>query len=262
MTENHDSSPADIEESVLMPESSPRPGLRRPKRPLAAKLAGRYNDNQSEREYAALGDQLGALEHDIHDAREVSRRSRQSLGLTTNPGFEAPAHAPRGQPVTLADGARILIRPIERDDARQLNAGFEHLSEVSRYRRFLTSIDHLSKRQLAFLTDVDHEAREALVAIDAASGEVVGVARFIRGPEDPTQAEVAVIVVDPWQHRGIGGALTERLAARARRAGVERCTARMLIGNHAGRRLLERTADDITEHGDAGTIDLIARLRT
>ena len=134
--------------------------------------------------------------------------------------------------------------------------------QVSRYRRFLTAIDHLSERQLAFLTDIDHEVHEALVAVDAASGEVVGVARFIRDPEDLTQAEVAIVVVDPWQRRGVGSALIERLAARARRLGVERCTARMLIGNHAGRRLLERGADDITEHKDASTVDLTARLRT
>ena len=70
-----------------------------------------------------------------------------------------------------------------------------------------------------------------------AAGEILGVARFVRGPEDLKQAEVAVVVIDPWQHRGIGGALTERLAARARGAGVERFTARMLIGNHAGGRL-------------------------
>jgi RimJ/RimL family protein N-acetyltransferase len=261
MTEHHDSSSADAELSVLMPESSPRLALRRPTRPLASKER-RYNDNRSEREYAALDDQLDALEHDIQAAREVARRSRQSLGLTTNVGREAPTRAPRGQPVTLADGAQILIRPIERDDAPRLDAGFEHLSEVSRYRRFLTSIDHLSKRQLAFLTDVDHEVHEALVAIDATSGEIVGVARFVRGPVDLKEAEVAVVVVDPWQHRGIGSALTERLATRARRAGVERFTARMLIANHAGRRLLERVADDITEHDDAGTIDLSGRLRT
>jgi RimJ/RimL family protein N-acetyltransferase len=261
MPVNHGWTSADPEESVLMPESSPRPLLRRPERPLA-KGARRYNDNQSEREYAALGDQLDALGHDIHDARELSRRSRQSLRLTTGHRLEPATSAPRGQPITLADGARILIRPIERDDAPQLNAGFEHLSAVSRYRRFLTAIDHLSERQLAFLTDIDHEVHEALVAVDAASGEVVGVARFIRDPGDPTQAEVAVVVVDPWQRRGVGSALIERLAARARRLGVERCTARMLIGNHAGRRLLEQGADDITEHNDAGTVDLTARLRT
>lgn len=128
---------------------------------------------------------------------KFSRRSRQPEGLTTDPGLDAPTSAPRGQPVTLADGAQILIRAIERDDARQLNAGFEHLSEVSRYRRFLTSIDHLSKRQLAFLTDVDHEVHEALVAIDAVNGEVVGVARFVGGPEDLKHVEVAVVVGRP-----------------------------------------------------------------
>ncbi|MDA0167362.1 hypothetical protein OM076_44290 [Solirubrobacter ginsenosidimutans] len=58
MTEHHDSSSADAELSVLMPESSARPALRRPTPPLASKER-RYNDNRSEREYAALDYQVG-----------------------------------------------------------------------------------------------------------------------------------------------------------------------------------------------------------
>jgi hypothetical protein len=54
----------------------------------------------------------------------------------------------------------------------------------------------------------------------------------------------------------------EQLSARARSAGVECFTARMLIGNHAGRRLLERVADEIGEDQGAGTIEFTARLRT
>jgi hypothetical protein len=122
MTVNHDSSSADTEESVLMPESSPRRGLRRPKRLLAATEAGRYNDNQSEREYAALGNQLDALEHDIHDAREVLPPLAATAGLTTDPGLDVPTSAPRGQPVTLADGAQILIRAIERDSSTRASS--------------------------------------------------------------------------------------------------------------------------------------------
>ncbi len=57
-------------------------------------------------------------------------------------------------------------------------------------------------------------------------------------------------------------AANQRLAIRARAVGVERFTARMLIGNHAGHRLLVRVADEISEHEDAGTMELTARLRT
>ena len=161
----------------------------------------------------------------------------------------------------LADGARILIRPIEPSDARQLEAAFDHLGAVSRYRRFLAPIDHLSDQQLAYLTHVDHIAHEALLAIDAATGEDVAVARFVRDPEDPSRAEVAIVVADHWQGRGIGGALADRLRDRARSVGVEWFTARMLIGNRGGRRLLDRVADEISENEDAGTIDIAARLK-
>jgi GNAT superfamily N-acetyltransferase len=251
----------DPEVNMLMPQSSPRPAARRPTSHLQVG-ARRYISDQSEHEYAALADQLDALEDDIHHARESSTEAQRAPGMTPHVEAEAPRPSPRGESVVLADGASILIRPVEPDDARQLNAGFEHLSAVSRYRRFLTTIDHLSKQQLMYLTDVDHELHEALVALDAVTGEGVGIARSVRDTADPGRAEVTVVVADLWQSRGVGSSLIERLATRAQAAGVERFTARMLIGNHAGHRLLERVASKIDEHANAATIELSARLRT
>jgi GNAT superfamily N-acetyltransferase len=247
------------EERTLMPRSSPRPAVRHRERHRGGPT--RYGSNTSEREYSALGDQLTALEQDIEDAREASRRARRTPGLNIPLEHEETKPSPHGEPVVLADGARILIRPIEPADARQLEAGFVHLGAVSRYRRFLTPIDHLSGRQLDYLTHVDHIAHEALLAIDTVTGEDVAVARFVRDPGDPGRAEVAIVVADLWQGRGVGGALADRLRDRARAVGVEWFTARMLIGNRGGRRLLDRVADEISENEDAGTIDIAARLK-
>jgi GNAT superfamily N-acetyltransferase len=69
---------------------------------------------------------------------------------------------------------------------------------------------------------VDHHDHEAIIALDPLTGEGVGVARYVRAGADPEVAEVAVTVVDDWQGRGLGRALLERLAARARREGVRR----------------------------------------
>jgi GNAT superfamily N-acetyltransferase len=203
---------------------------------------------------------LSALQQEIDVAREASRRARRTPGLTL-PEHADTKPSPHGEPVVLADGARILIRPIEPSDARQLEAGFDHLGAVSRYRRFLAPIEHLSNTQLAYLTHVDHVAHEALLAIDPATGEDVAVARFVRDPQDPGRAEVAIVVADHWQGRGIGRTLADRLRDRARAVGVEWFTARMLIGNRGGRRLLDRVADEISESEDAGTIDIAARLK-
>ena len=75
--------------------------------------------------------------------------------------------------VTLPDGSRLLIRPIEPADRERVAAGFERLSPESRYRRFFSPLPELSGRQLDYLTRVDHHDHEALVALDADSGEGV-----------------------------------------------------------------------------------------
>lgn len=241
-----------------MPSSAPRPPLHRPDDRAAEPPARRYGSTRSEREYAVLRDQLGALEHDIAEARS---RLWRSSALHPRPEREAPPPPPHGRAVVLPDGARILVRPVEPDDAPLIRAGFEHLADVSRYRRFLTPIEHLSHRQLNYLARVDHDRHEAVGALDPATGDGVGIARYVRDPADATQAEVAIAIADAWQGRGVGAVLAERLAERARAAGIERFTARLLIGNHAGRRLLERVADPVAEREDGGTVQLTARLR-
>ena len=236
-----------------MPGSSPPPALRHP----AASSNGRYMSNQLEREYAALAEELEALDHDIRRARRLARPARRPPG-------RAPAarrQPPHGEPASLADGARILVRPIEATDAEQLSAGFARLDVGSRYQRFLTPIEYLTPHQLDYLTHVDHAMHEALVAIDAATGDGLGIARFVRDKRDPSRADVAIVVADDWHGRGVGTVLAERLAARARALGVKSFTARMLADNRAARRLVEHVGDSIREQPDGAAIVLTVRPR-
>jgi GNAT superfamily N-acetyltransferase len=119
----------------------------------------------------------------------------------------------------------IRIRPLERDDRERLAAAFARLGEETRRRRFLSSAGRLSDRDLDALTDIDHHAHEALAAVEARTGRILGIARYIRLPPEPSAAEVAVAVDDGWQHRGIGRRLLTELADRARAEGVTRLTA-------------------------------------
>jgi GNAT superfamily N-acetyltransferase len=68
-------------------------------------------------------------------------------------------------------------------------------------------------------------------------------------------------VADPWQGRGVGTALVERLAARARASGIERFSALILVGNEPARRLLAHVADVVSEHREGGTIEITAESR-
>ncbi len=132
--------------------------------------------------------------------------------------------------VTLRDRSRVTVRPIRPDDAEPLRAGFERLSEESRYRRFLSPMYKLSEPMLRYLTEVDHHDHEALIAV-VADGTVVGVARSVRSRSDPQVAEVAVTVADDWQGRGLGTALLGLLADRARGEGIRCFSALMLDTN-------------------------------
>ena len=246
-----------------MPRSAPPADIAAPRRAArsAEERAARAGWTRDAREVATFEAQLGALQRDIRTVGRSARRAAQPPALGRLLHDDHPAPRPYGEVVRLRDGARIVIRSVEPDDAEQLKAGFERLGAVSRYRRFLTPIDHLSPRQLSYLTHVDHASHEAIAALDAVTGEGIGIARYLRDPDDAGLAEVAVTVADTWQGRGVGTALFERLSARARAAGIERITARMIVGNDAARRMIARTADITHEQRGAGTVALTARLR-
>ena len=140
--------------------------------------------------------------------------------------------------VPLRDGSTVQVRPIEPSDRALLRRGLERLSEESRYRRFLSPVPRLTGAQLRYLTDVDHHDHEALIALEPASGEAVGVARYVRTA--PTAAEFAVTVIDDWQGRGLGSALLDLLAGRAREEGIARFGALLLAGNEEMLQLVRR----------------------
>jgi RimJ/RimL family protein N-acetyltransferase len=141
---------------------------------------------------------------------------------------------------SLRDGSSILIRRLRPDDAPLVESGFLRLSEESRRLRFLTPKPSLSPAELRYLVEVDGHRHEALCAIDPASNEGIGIARFVRDEEDRTRAEVAVTVVDAWQRRGVGTLLLEALTDRARAEGITCFTAIVSADNRNMRGLLAR----------------------
>ena len=156
--------------------------------------------------------------------------------------------------VELRDGRRVSIRPISAADPELLRGLFDHLSERSRYQRFLSYVSEQSDDERRRLTDVDHHLHEAVIAI-ARGGEMVGVARYIR-LADTTAAEVAVTIVDDWQGDGLGGVLLNRLADGARRDGVQRFTALLLESNRAMMTLFRRLGPvEVIDRG-SGSIEI------
>jgi RimJ/RimL family protein N-acetyltransferase len=141
------------------------------------------------------------------------------------------------------------------DDKEALRAAFARLSERSRYQRFLTAIAELSDSQLRYLTEVDHHDHEALIAFDHDSGDGVGVGRYVR-LDDRANAEAAITIVDDWQGRGLGTAMCQLLAERAREEGIERFTALLLAGNEQMQDVLASLGPANVISRDAGTIEV------
>jgi RimJ/RimL family protein N-acetyltransferase len=160
----------------------------------------------------------------------------------------------------LLDDHEVLVRPIEPDDKAALARAFDRLSEQSRYQRFMTGIQELSEGDLAYLTELDHHDHEALIAFDTeVPGDAVGVARYVRQPSS-VAAEAAVTVIDEWHGRGLGTALCNLLAERARAEGVERFTALLLAENTQMQDVLASLGPAKVISREAGTIDVEVEL--
>lgn len=175
-------------------------------------------------------------------------------------GGEAPP-GDAVEKVRLADDLEIDIRQISSDDKDRLAEAFEELSPESRYRRFFAPLDRLSAQDLAYLTGVDHHDHEAFVAIHPGSGAIIGVARYVRS-EDPAGAEVAVVVGDPWQKRGVASALLERLVERARAEGIDHFIALVLSDNEDALELFRHLASgsSYTRRSASGHTEMVVEL--
>jgi RimJ/RimL family protein N-acetyltransferase len=126
--------------------------------------------------------------------------------------------------VQLEDGGRYELRPIRPDDKHALEDGFARMSPQTRLSRFFTNTTKLTDEQLRYFTEIDYVDHFAWVvfSLDDPAHPGVGVARYIRLPDDPEAAEAAFTVIDDHQHRGLGILLVVALADVARKNGVHR----------------------------------------
>jgi GNAT superfamily N-acetyltransferase len=161
---------------------------------------------------------------------------------------------------TLKDGTPIIVRPVDAGDRHLVEEGFQRLSERSRYQRFFRVMERLRDEELDFFVNVDHDEHEAVGALAEDGSTGLGIARYIRlAPHSPA-AEVAIVVADDAQGKGVGRVLMEALAERARSNGVRRFVAQTGAGNRPFRRLIERLGPTRVLAVEGGTIELETTL--
>ncbi|HLT61280.1 MAG TPA: GNAT family N-acetyltransferase, partial [Microlunatus sp.] len=138
--------------------------------------------------------------------------------------------------VLLADGRVARLRPIKPSDAGRLVEFYDRVSPESKYLRFFAPYPRLSQRDVQRFTEVDYVDRVAFILT---LGELmIGVGRYDRIEND--QAEVAFLIEDAHQGRGIAQLLLEHLAEAARERGITKFVAEILPEN---RRMAQVFAD-------------------
>lgn len=156
--------------------------------------------------------------------------------------------------------AGLEVRPIEPSDGAALQAFHSTLSDRTVHLRYFGPHPTLSESDVEYFTQVDHVSREALVAV--VDTEIIGVARF--DDVGGGRAEIAFVVSDAWQGRGVGGLLLRELAQRARDRGVTTFMADVLPGNARMLGLLHGCGWPVREHLRQGVVtvevDLTVRV--
>ena len=166
---------------------------------------------------------------------------------------------------TLPDGTPVLLRPIRPDDKARLSDGLRHLSPASVHRRFLSPKTRFDARGAA----LPHRARRdrprrARRRVPRRAGAAAARGRPLRAAAgDPPSAQVAIVVCDDWQQRGLGSLIASELADLARDGGIERFTATMASDNVPAHRLMRKLTDRLQLRREgagvsAASLDLVA----
>lgn len=157
--------------------------------------------------------------------------------------------------VVLRDGTPVEFRAITPGDKVIIADGFARMSPESRFRRFMGPKDELTQADLAYLTEIDYVDHFAIGALIREDGvrRGIGVARYVRLPDQPATAEAAVAVVDDYQGRGLGTLMLEALVPFALAAKIDTFVGYMLESNRPIIEILRRLGAHL-EHDAPGAM--------
>ena len=158
----------------------------------------------------------------------------------------------------LRDGTQVIIRLARPEDTEAVAQMHERSSDETRYQRYFSPVTQWREDQLRRVAGGHRGA--TLVAVNW-RGDIVGLGNvFPDRPDDTSTAEVAVIVEDAWQGRGLGGRLLGHLVELARRQGFSEILALVLTSNAGMTRLLERLDLDWSHEADPELGPTVVRM--
>jgi GNAT superfamily N-acetyltransferase len=160
--------------------------------------------------------------------------------------------------ILLSDGTEVNVRPIHPTDEPRTRDLFYALSQETIYYRFMRAIKRIPQKQIQEFVYVDHRNDVAIVAtVPEAYGEdIIAIGRYYLDPKT-NYAEVAMVVRDEWQNRGIGTQLLKYLMQVARRNGIAGFTAEVLYDNKPMQSVMHKIGTKMTSHLSEGVYSYV-----
>ena len=166
----------------------------------------------------------------------------------------------------LNNGKRVVIRRVEDADKDKLYLGFEALSELSRYRRFLCSKNELYEHELECLLAVPEDQGAVIIALEYdlskpdGQGRCIGLIQLIKEQHNPNSAEVALVVIDEYHNCGLGRLLLNKINAEAKQRQIQTLYFYTLSDNAPLAAILKKTDWNIECQRDFNAVTYIVKL--
>ena len=141
----------------------------------------------------------------------------------------------------LRDGTPVTIRPIRPQDSGMEQEFVRHLSDDSRYFRFMGALRELPEKKLKSFTNIDYEQHMAFIATILQEGAEleIGAARYV-ATDQRGHCEFSIVVDDVWQGSGVAGMLMDSLRQAACECGFKTMEGIVLATNQKMLRFARR----------------------
>jgi len=160
--------------------------------------------------------------------------------------------------VILKDGSTLHLRPIRKEDEERLLGLFYRMSPHTIYLRFHHVLTTLPREEARHFCTVDYDSTFALVATlgEEAEEKIIAVGRYARLPKGDA-AELALVVEDAYQGRGVGTQLLEQIATIAREKKIRRFEAEVLVENEEMMKVLKDSGFRVAKEVDSGVYRVV-----
>ncbi len=158
----------------------------------------------------------------------------------------------------LKDGTEIAFRPIHPTDEPRMRDLLYDLSQETIYYRFMSHQERFGQRQIQNFVYIDHRQDVAIVGIlpEVHGDEIIAVGRYYLD-EHTNRAEVAFVVRDEWQNKGLGTFVFKHLVNIAKANGISGFTAEVLRNNNRMQAIFNHSGLNVTSAIEEGVYSFI-----